>query len=216
MKNVPHYYQQRREEVTCGLPVTYRRVLEIGCGEGFFRENLKADCEYWGVEYSSTAAESAKNRLSNVLIGTYAECQDNIPDKYFDLIICNDVIEHMPDHMEFLHQIKSKIAPGGVIMGSIPNIRHYSILYELIVKKEWQYRPNGILDETHLRFFTKKSLIRTLIEADYTIDFLAGINFNKPNTTPTPKYAKRIIRLLAGKESRYIQFCFRAHPNENE
>lgn len=213
MKNESYYYQQRRTEVACALPTTYSRVLEIGCGEGFFRENLKADCEYWGVEYSPTAAESAQNHLNNVLLGTYAECHNKLPDKYFDLVICNDVIEHMPDHMEFLSQIKSKIAPGGVIMGSIPNIRHHSILYELIVKQEWQYRVNGILDETHLRFFTKKSLIRTLTEAGYTIDFLSGINYDKPNTTPTPKYAKRLIRLLAGKESRYIQFCFRAHPN---
>lgn len=215
MQQDRYYYQQKRAEVTCALPSSYTKALEIGCGEGFFRENLNPDCEYWGIEYSSIAAESARNRLTKVLEGAYSACHEKLPEKYFDLVVCNDVIEHMPDHMEFLTQIKSKIAPGGVIIGSIPNIRHYSILYELIAKKDWKYRQNGILDSTHLRFFTKRSLIRTLNDAGYTIEFLSGINYDKPNTTPTPKYTTWLIKWLAGKDSRYIQFCFRARPNES-
>ena len=82
-------------------------------------------------------------------------------------MVCNDVIEHMADHDRFLRQIRGHIAPGGVLIGSVPNMRHYRALFELLVLRDWDYRDSGVLDRTHLRFFTARSLRRSLTRAGF-------------------------------------------------
>lgn len=82
-----------------------------------------------------------------------------LPDQHFDMVICNDVIEHMVDHDHFLEHIKTKMRPGACIVGSIPNVRHLTALFKLLVAKDWPYSASGILDRTHLRFFTENSTI---------------------------------------------------------
>ena len=96
------YYQKERPELVTFIPESYQRVLEIGCGAGCFRAHLRKDAEVWGVELSPTPAEEARKNLDNVLLGSYQDVADQLPDAYFDLIICNDVMEHMPDHDWFL------------------------------------------------------------------------------------------------------------------
>jgi SAM-dependent methyltransferase len=139
-----------------------------------------------------------------------------IPDNYFDLVICNDVIEHMPDHESFLSSIKTKIKDDGCLIGSIPNVRFYKNLIRLMVFRDWKYEDSGTLDRTHMRFFTEKSIKRTLDDIGYTIDFFKGIN----SAIKRPFKIKRIPRkifyyfiwlLTLGSYSdiQYLQFGFR-------
>ena len=114
------YYSNFRSEVMRFLPDEYHRVLEIGCGEGNFNTNLNYHCEHWGIEPSFDAAKVASNKLFKILSGTYEEMHDRLPDSYFDLIICNDVIEHMVDHNAFFISIKKKMTNDSFIIGSIP------------------------------------------------------------------------------------------------
>lgn len=188
------------------LPAEYHRVLEIGCGEGEFMGHLKSGDEVWGIEPEPRAAAAAEQRMKKVLVGRYNEVYGEIPDHYFDLVIANDVIEHLPDHDAFFTSIKKKMSSGGRLVASIPNVRHWSILRDLLWKKDWRYTEAGILDRTHLRIFTGKSLKRTLREHDFVIEKFGGINpmeFNKKSLFP---YFLRWITLGYYGDILYYQF----------
>ena len=94
-----NYYRFRRTEMKGFLPKGYNKVLEVGCGEGLFRKTLNADCECWGVECVASAAEKASSLFDTLLLGSYDEVCHSLPVNYFDLVICNDVVEHMRDEV---------------------------------------------------------------------------------------------------------------------
>lgn len=169
------YFDADRHEVASLLPTSYSRILEVGCATGGFSEHLVLPCEYWGIEPNPTAASAAKERIERVLVGTYDEVESQLPDDHFDLVICNDVIEHMVDHDAFLQRVKKKMTRDGVIVGSIPNIRHITALAKLLIWKDWPYAESGILDRTHLRFFTARSLRRTFDSHGYQTEVIRGL-----------------------------------------
>jgi 2-polyprenyl-3-methyl-5-hydroxy-6-metoxy-1,4-benzoquinol methylase len=219
------YFQANRGPMSAFLPDSYERVLEIGCAAGGFSDYLKHSCEVWGVEPNRPAASTAAMKLHRVLVGTYNSVADALPDRYFDLIICNDVIEHMDDHDAFLEAIKNKMLPGGCIVGSIPNVRHITALFKILIAKDWKYSESGILDRTHLRFFTEKSLRRTLRQHAYQIEKFAGLSSIIRNgisrTTDRPNAAQDILyRLITLSvicltlgfywDTQYPQYGFRA------
>ncbi|MBQ0758064.1 MAG: class I SAM-dependent methyltransferase [Zhongshania sp.] len=210
-KSLPStYFVGVRKEMLPFLPSRRQRVLEIGCGHGTFSEGVDGCQEYWGVEPDAEAAKIADQKLKKVLNGTYNEVADQLPDNYFDLIVCNDVIEHMPDHDEFLINIQRKIADGGALVASIPNVRYYYNLLELIVGKDWRYRDAGVLDRTHLRFFTRKSLLECLANAGFEVEEFQGINRLKTRILPLKRLFRHLVFLLLGDDVRYLQFAFRA------
>lgn len=208
----PHseYYANARPEIVPFLPEIYTRVLEIGCGEGRFRLNMKRDCEYFGVEFCAHAAAAAETLLDRVFVGSYDAVARDIPDSYFDLVICNDVIEHMPDHHQFLARIKEKMRPGAFLVGSIPNVRYLPNLFSILFDKEWRYTDSGLLDRTHQRFFTMLSLQRTLLEMGYTVESLKGVNPLGLGERSFRKFVKLAAISLIGLDSRYLQIGFRA------
>lgn len=196
------------------LPSEYNRVLEVGCGEGNFRSNLDLEHEYWGVEQDARAASEAEQKLDFVLVGEYQQVEPELPDHYFDLIVCNDVIEHMEHHIDFMLKLKKKLAPGGSLVISIPNVRLLSNLNHILFSKDWQYRQAGILDQTHLRFFTKKSLTRLLNETHWHIDMLKGIN-RYGGRDGGPRLAlSYLAQLVYGFDCAYWQFAARVSDNE--
>ena len=89
------YYSNVRNEMIPFLPETYSTVLEVGCGEGASVELLTLPCEIWGVEPEPLPAASAAARMHKVLVGRYDAVQAEIPKNYFDLVVRNDVIEHL-------------------------------------------------------------------------------------------------------------------------
>ncbi len=169
------YYQSDRPEMAGFLPEKYSHVLEIGCGEGCFTRHLAASCEVWGVEMHNGAAAEAAEKMFKVIPGDYRQVAGQLPDRYFDLVVCNDVIEHMHDHDWCLESIKTKMAPGASLVGSIPNVRYFPLLFQLLIRKDWNYEEAGILDRTHLRFFTEKSLKRTLNQHGFVIEKFRGM-----------------------------------------
>lgn len=166
-------YRSNRTEMLAFLPAQYDRVLEIGCDEGGFSGSLTG--ETWGVEPSAEAAAIARPRLHKLLTGTFDDVRDELPREYFDVVICNDVIEHMADHHRFLRDIRAHMKPDGVLIGSVPNVRYYRNLYEVLLLKDWRYRDAGIMDRTHLRWFTERSLRRDLTEAGFRIELFRGV-----------------------------------------
>jgi 2-polyprenyl-3-methyl-5-hydroxy-6-metoxy-1,4-benzoquinol methylase len=151
--------------------------------------------------------EIAKTKLDKVLIGLYNEVENQIPDDYFDLIIANDVIEHIEQPLNFLQSIKKKMTGNAKIILSIPNIRYYENLKELLIKKDFEYKDCGILDITHLRFFTEKSIIRLLSESGLEIEKMLGINPVKIRRRNLPIYW--LVKSIFGKDIEFLQFGMR-------
>jgi len=211
------YFSNARPEMLAFVPSQRRRVLEIGCGGGAFAQQLVKDCEYWGVELSASAAERARRvGLDTVLVGEFQNVANDVPDGYFDVIICNDVIEHVVAHEAFLNVVRSKLAIGGTLVGSIPNVRYVVNLLEVLVRRDWRYRDEGILDRTHVRFFTETSLRRTLDACGYDILDLRGINtFSAPELAVWKRWAAMLVSRLLGSDTRFRQFGFAARPRHD-
>lgn len=191
------------------LPLNYSSVLDIGCGEGEFSRHLKKNCDVWGVEPDAESAVASSRKYKKVLVGKYEEMVSQIPDGYFDLVICNDVIEQMADHEWFFRSIHGKVKGGGCLIGSIPNVRYIRNLFDLLLRKDWQYQDSGILDKGHLRFFTKKSFLRIFSKGDFIVEKFEGIN---PPTQPFKRFYLALISAITlghASDIRYFQFGFR-------
>lgn len=176
-----HYYQRSRQEIQDLISPTAKIILDVGCGEGVMASELKQklNAEVWGVEFVDTVSQKARNKIDKVLTGTIEENLKNLPDKYFDTIIFADVLEHLTDPEKILTEIKTKLKPGGEIVTSIPNVRHWSVVLDLL-QGNWEYQDEGLLDRTHLRFFTKKSIVKM-------VERLGGniADFKATNVLPT-------------------------------
>ena len=172
------YYDNIRFEMLKYLPRDSKKVLDIGCGNGCFAEVVKTQnkAEVWGIELMKEEADKARLVLDKVFDGPVEEHIDNLPDNYFEVIYFNDVLEHLIDPYTVLKKIKQKLSLNGVIIRSIPNVRYHNTFMNVLIKKDWKYEDYGVMDFTHLRFFTEKSIIRMYEEAGYKIKLSEGIN----------------------------------------
>lgn len=175
------YYAQARPEMLEFIPTGTRRLLDIGCGQGRFGEAVKRKlpaCETWGIEPVAEAATAAAGRNDRIINGT-VEAINDLPKGHFDVITMNDVLEHIDYSEPVLATVKTLLRPGGRLVLSLPNVRFYLHLRDLIFHKDWEYKDFGILDRTHLRFFTQKSATRLLMESGYRVDTCKGINTHR-------------------------------------
>ncbi len=153
-----NYFTAARYEVLDLAPEFSKNVLEVGCGTGETLSLLKSKgrCSNTvGVELFQTAAEEARKIVDCVY---NLDIQKNSVDGSYELIMAMDVLEHLVDPWSVLKRlVKENLVNGGVLIASIPNIRHYSVVAS-ILKGNFDYALSGILDRTHLRFFTKKTM----------------------------------------------------------
>jgi 2-polyprenyl-3-methyl-5-hydroxy-6-metoxy-1,4-benzoquinol methylase len=171
-----HYYQGVNTEMLKFIPSRAITVLEVGCGEGnLARILISGKREVWGVEYNPEAAKKAIPALFKVFVGAIEDKMDELPDNYFHLIIFGDVLEHLIDPSGVLIKIRSKLSEKGQILASIPNLRFATVLYNLVFKKDFTYTEIGILDNTHLRFFTKKTMMNLFENSGYVVNSISGI-----------------------------------------
>jgi 2-polyprenyl-3-methyl-5-hydroxy-6-metoxy-1,4-benzoquinol methylase len=205
------YFSQPRPEMMQYIPAVAKRILDVGCGEGVFGAQLKQrnQAEVWGIELEPAIAERAAKRLDKVLCGDVSQQLQSLPEEYFECAIFNDVLEHLADPYSVLRTIRQKLAPGGVIVCSIPNVRFFRNLFNLVVRGQWRYEEAGIMDKTHLRFFTKKSIREMFDSLNYHILKLEGIN-------ATPSWRVRLLMLGTFglvNDTQYLQFACVAQPS---
>ncbi|MEW6397730.1 MAG: glycosyltransferase [Bacillota bacterium] len=159
------YYGSSRPEVRRLVPSHARCILDVGCGWGRVGAELKASVpgrEVTGVEVVPQVAEVAAQALDRVLVGDVEDVVDRLPRRHFDCVILADILEHLRDPWLTLKRLGEAMQPGAAFVASVPNISHWSIIRGLI-EGEWHYQDEGLLDRTHLRFFTK-STIRDMFE----------------------------------------------------
>lgn len=174
------YYANARAEMLQFIPEDSKTILEVGCGVGKF-STLLTDMgkETWAIEPNQESAEKASKTISKVFVGTIDEKLSEVPDNYFDVIVMNDVIEHLTEPWDDIKKLKSKLKENGVFVSSIPNVRYAKNLFHVLFKRDWKYSDDRILDITHYRFFTKKSIKRLWEENGYKIERISGINRTK-------------------------------------
>ncbi len=199
------YYDNIRHEMIKYLPNNPKKIIDIGCGNGAFAEVLKEQtgAEVWGIEYMDEEAQVAKNKLYKVFSGRCEDYIDDLPNDYFDTIYFNDVLEHLVDPYEVLDKIKHKLSQDGVVISSIPNVRYHNTFMKVLVKKDWQYEDFGVMDRTHLRFFTGKSIRRMYEELGYAVIEHEGINKSKS----LKPYLYNIPVLFTQLDIRYPQYA---------
>ncbi|MGH9152500.1 MAG: class I SAM-dependent methyltransferase, partial [Acidimicrobiales bacterium] len=146
-----------------------KRVLDVGCASGYLGETLRQQgCTVAGVEYDAEAAEAAKAVLDEVVVGDVGELDlvGHFGAGSFDAVVFGDVLEHVVDPAGVLRRLRPLLAPGGAAVVSIPNVAHGAVRLSLMSGR-FDYRPLGLLDDTHLRFFTRDSLHDLLAEAGF-------------------------------------------------
>lgn len=155
-------YIGRRYDILNLIPATAKKILDVGCSVGELGDNIKQnrDAEVVGIEVDDQMAEVAKGKLDKVIVGDLDEInlEDFLVPAYFDCIIFADVLEHLKNPWDTLKSITSFLDDEGVVITSIPNIRHYNTLVNLLFRGHWPYVERGLHDKTHLRFFTLKNI----------------------------------------------------------
>ena len=171
------YVDQPRTEVKPFIPADTVRVLDVGCWRGGFGASLKADQPnrlVWGIEPDLEAAKVAAGRLDHVIVGSFPG--DAPQGQLFTTITFIDVIEHFVDPWLALREARRLLSADGVVVAAIPNIRHIEALYPLVVHGRWDYRPAGLLDRTHLRFFTRATAVELFEATGYEVVRVAPVN----------------------------------------
>lgn len=172
-------YQNERADVASLVPLEALHVLDIGCGTGDLGRLLKKrnqKLQVTGVEVSTRAGEMAKLVLDQVHIGPVESMLDRLPAGDFDCVILADVLEHLVDPWSVLRALKSRLSPAGVVVASVPNVRHYHVWAPLALYGRWDYSEWGLLDSTHLRFFTRSTLSEMFRWAGYDMH-VNGANY---------------------------------------
>jgi len=153
------------------------KILEIGCSTGYFGSFLKEyKHEVHGVELNVQAAIEAKKCLDQVYIGDINSFF-SVNDTEFDVITFGDVLEHLPDPGSILSAAKKHLSQDGIVVASIPNVAHNAIR-AMLLEGRWDYSELGILDKTHLRFFTLKTIVDLFSQESYQITAIAPVQLS--------------------------------------
>lgn len=165
------YYEHMRVEIAPLLPPTARRIVDVGCGSGAtlaWLRGLYPSAHTIGLEGNGEVRAQLSLNASEVHI---LDLTGEAPDLGSpDLILFLDVLEHLPDPAATLSRLASQLAPGGAIIVSLPNVAHLSVALPLILKGEFKYTDEGILDRTHLKFFTQASALALMEDAGFQVD----------------------------------------------
>jgi 2-polyprenyl-3-methyl-5-hydroxy-6-metoxy-1,4-benzoquinol methylase len=200
------YFAQGRPEMLQFVSQKARRVLEVGCGRGHFLRLLKqrGNVHATGVEPFAEAAEQAEVHADVVLQTDIANALERLNGELFDTVIFNDVLEHLVDPWGVLASIRPLLVSGGDVVSSIPNVRYWPVLNALALHGEWRYVEAGVLDRTHLRFFTATSIRELFETSGYRVMRMSGIN-----GTGLPLKAGILNRVLGGRfdDCRFPQFA---------
>jgi 2-polyprenyl-3-methyl-5-hydroxy-6-metoxy-1,4-benzoquinol methylase len=170
------YFGNPRTEIAPLLPERVDRILEVGCGSGATMRWIRTQRSVHhavGVELFPEAAELAATAFDLLLSGNIETMPS--PEGRFDLIIALDVLEHLVDPWLAVTRLQAMLSDDGAMVVSLPNISHYSVALPLLFRDQWRYERDGLLDQTHLRFFTKETALDMLTSGGLIVDKLEHV-----------------------------------------
>jgi len=204
------------------LAGTNKKVLELGPASGYLSKILRdVGCQITGIEIDPVLAKQAEQFLDKIIVGDIEELDlDKIlGPKRYDVILIGDVLEHLKNPKKVLEKLHGFLNNEGYLVCSIPNIAHGSIRLKLL-NGEFRYKPTGLLDETHLHFFTLDSILSMFHSSGYSITELRRVKVDifggdgadlKPYVIP----GELLESILMDPESTAFQYVFRAIPTQN-
>lgn len=197
-----------------------KRILDVGCSTGYLGAVLvDRGCSVVGIEIDPEAAAAAGSRLERVVVGDLQtmDLAAELADDAFDVVIFGDVLEHVTDPSSVLRSAQSLLHPSGSVVISIPHVAHGDVRLALLSGK-WNYTNLGLLDDTHVRFYTRDTLMQLLRESGFvatdvrrTVVDLFGTELD---VKPEDFDAEVIDRILEDPEALTYQFVVRAVPDD--
>jgi SAM-dependent methyltransferase len=184
------------------------RILEIGCGNGDTSAYAKQSgkCAWaCGVELCAEPATIARTKIDRVIVGDVESIDFGIPDASLDAVLMSEVLEHLVDPWAVVRRLHPLLRPGGVVVAGSPNVAHRSVVWGLL-RGDFDYEPEGVMDRTHLRWFTPRTYRRMFEEAGFVVDAVEPAS--------APRLRSRIVNALTFGASRHLfmtQIVLRAH-----
>jgi len=190
-------------------------VLEIGCSSGSQTKILTKtlECTVTGIEINPEAASDAARFCDRIITGNIEniDLTEALGDSRYDFIILSDVLEHLHSPNNTLTKLSTYLNESGSIIASIPNIAHIGLIFELANGK-FDYRQFGLLDDTHIRFFTKKSIYHLFESAGYNISLLDRTTCSFENsefkTIVTDSKDKEIVKYIESHNPEFDTYQF--------
>jgi 2-polyprenyl-3-methyl-5-hydroxy-6-metoxy-1,4-benzoquinol methylase len=197
-----------------------RRVLELGPATGHMSRVLRdRDCSVVGIEVDPEMATEAGKVCERVIVGDLdsLDLDAELGSDRFDVIVAADVLEHLKDPLSALQRLRGFLAEGGFFVISLPNIAHGSVRLALL-EGRFPYQGVGLLDETHLRFFTRENIDKLLDEAELAVAEVYRQELNiDASEVPFDRGAvpgDMLWTLEQDPEARTYQFIIKAIPLE--
>lgn len=191
------YHDNPRPEIVDRIGVVPTCLLEIGCGSGATGALVKErfpDCRVIGVESNARAAEIARQRIDEVYACAFETLDIDaaaFPKGRIDAVLLLDVLEHMYDPWRALLKLRNALAPGARVVASIPNVRNL-LLLDHLARGSWTYEAKGLLDITHIRFFTLREMTRLFGETGYRVLTTFRLSDNWSAQVPLPAENEKI------------------------
>jgi 2-polyprenyl-3-methyl-5-hydroxy-6-metoxy-1,4-benzoquinol methylase len=195
-----------------------KRVLDVGAATGYLAEVLVArGCRVTGIELDPDAARQAERYCDRVIVGDLEnmDLDVEIGEDRFDVIVFGDVLEHLKEPQRVLSRFGHFLRPAGYAVASIPNIAHASVRLALL-QGEFRYRSLGLLDNTHLKFFTRETVEQLFEEAGFLISVLRrtvqdvfGTEIEVDRDAVTEDLLRQVQQ---DPEALTYQFVLTAHP----
>ena len=162
--------KNKRDEFLSLIPSGAKKVLDLGCGSGNLGAKLRnRGIEVVGIEKDKNLYILAQDCLDKVFLADVEKFQLSYPKGYFDCLLCADILEHLKYPGAILKKYKDYLNNHGYVIASIPNIRYYKVIIRLVIGGRWDYADAGILDRSHLRFFTLANIRELFAQAGYEI-----------------------------------------------
>lgn len=174
-QGMSRYYSGARTEIIPHLPPAPKRILELGCAAGGTLAHIKQiHPDLWAaaVELHKESADIARAHANILWQGTIEATpwDREIPPHSLDMVLCLDILEHLIDPWAAVKRLSPLLAPGGKLVISLPNIRNWKFIAKLLFKGDFRYKDAGLLDRTHLRFFTRETAIELAVCGGLTLE----------------------------------------------
>jgi SAM-dependent methyltransferase len=198
-----------------------KKVLDLGCATGYFAKLLtQRECDVVGIDMNPTSVESARAYCTRAIVADLdaTPLLTLVEPRSFDAIVCGDVLEHLRYPTRILEDARAALREGGSLIASIPNVAHGAIRLSLL-GGSFDYQELGILDDSHLRFFTAKTVDELFLCAGYRVELIERTRlplFETSDLVPQlieSNYNPDVVDAIrADPECETLQFVVRATP----